>query len=54
VVEYGCLGFCGECYANPYALLNGEVIFADTAEELYDQIIAKIKEAVALDKLLDE
>jgi uncharacterized protein YuzB (UPF0349 family) len=54
VIEYGCLGNCGQCYAEPYALLNGEIIYADTADELYDNIIAKIKEAEELDKLFDE
>lgn len=44
VVEYGCLGNCGQCYAEPYALVNGEIIAAETADELYDQIIKVIKE----------
>lgn len=39
VLEYGCLGNCGECYMFPYALVNGEMAAADTAAELYDKII---------------
>lgn len=39
VMEYGCLGNCGECFLAPYALVNGEMITAATAEELYDKII---------------
>lgn len=54
VVEYGCLGNCGECYLTPYAMVNGEIIAADTADELYDKIIAKIKELEALYELFDE
>lgn len=53
VVEYGCLGNCGECYLSPYALVNGEAVFAPTAEELYDQIMAKIKEIEELDEFFD-
>lgn len=51
VVEYGCLGNCGECYMFPYALVNGEIVAAETAEELLDRILAKIRELAALDEL---
>lgn len=42
VIEYGCLGNCGQCYVEPYALVNGEIVAADTADELYDEIIKAI------------
>jgi uncharacterized protein YuzB (UPF0349 family) len=51
VVEYGCLNNCGQCYAQPYAMVNGEIVAADSSEALYDAIIAKIKEAEAWDSL---
>lgn len=51
VVEYGCLSNCGQCYMMPYAMVDGEIITADSADELYDAIIAKIKEAEAWDDL---
>lgn len=58
VIEYGCLGNCGECFLSPYALVNGESVVAETAEELYDLIFEAIKqqneEKSALDKLLDD
>jgi uncharacterized protein YuzB (UPF0349 family) len=54
VIEYGCLGNCGECYLVPYALVNGEVIAAPTVEQLEESIIAKIKEAEELFDLLAE
>ncbi|GIO11138.1 UPF0349 protein [Cohnella xylanilytica] len=58
VVEYGCLGNCGECYLSPYALVNGESVVAETADSLYDLILAAMKEQEeersALDKLLDD
>lgn len=53
VIEYGCLGNCGECYSNPYALVNGEIVSASSADELYDHIIAKIKEIEAMFDLFD-
>lgn len=54
VVEYGCLGNCGECYLFPYALVNGETVAASTADELYEQIMAKIKEIEAMFDLLGD
>ncbi|GAB7388822.1 YuzB family protein [Bacillaceae bacterium] len=42
VIDYGCLGYCGECFQGPYALVDGEFVAAQTAEEL----LAKIKEYV--------
>lgn len=33
-----CLGYCGDCAVGPYALVNDELIQADTAEELYTKI----------------
>lgn len=58
VIEYGCLGNCGECYLFPYAYVNGEIVAAETAEQLYDRIMEAIagqaSERAALDKLLDD
>lgn len=48
VIEYGCLGNCGECYLAPYALVNGEIVSAATVEELEQRIIEKIKEIEAM------
>ncbi|WP_128656373.1 YuzB family protein [Paenibacillus sp. 598K] len=58
VIEYGCLGNCGECYLFPYALVNGEIVAAETVEELTVKVRASIAEQQAerdaLDKLLDD
>ncbi|MDB5055354.1 MAG: UDP-N-acetylmuramoylalanine--D-glutamate ligase [Bacilli bacterium] len=54
VIEYGCLGNCGECYLFPYALVNGEVVAAPTVDELGEQIHAKIKEIEELFDLFSE
>lgn len=58
VIEYGCLGNCGECYLSPYALVNGESVVAETAEQLYDLVLDAIAKQelnqAAMDKLLDD
>ncbi|WP_419874459.1 YuzB family protein [Candidatus Pristimantibacillus sp. PTI5] len=58
VTEYGCLGNCGECYLNPFALVDGAIVSAETVEELYVNILKAIEQQQAdkeaLDKLLDD
>lgn len=54
VIEYGCLGNCGECYMFPYALVNGETVAGETPEELMERILAKIKEIEEMDRILGE
>lgn len=44
VLEYGCLGNCGICARQPYAMVNGEVITAETGEELLQKIRQAIDE----------
>ncbi|MFY0544761.1 DUF1450 domain-containing protein [Brevibacillus sp. H7] len=44
VLEYGCLGHCGECYMQPFALVNGDFVTASTAEELIEKIKTKLRE----------
>ncbi|HZG76987.1 MAG TPA: YuzB family protein [Paenibacillus sp.] len=44
-IEYGCLGNCGMCYLEPYVLVDGEIVAAESAEELYEKIIHKLNEA---------
>lgn len=44
VLEYGCLGNCGICAEGPYALVNGDLISAKTAEELLEKIYKAIEE----------
>ncbi|CAH8769174.1 YuzB family protein [Paenibacillus dendritiformis] len=47
VIEYGCLGNCGECFLFPYAYVNGEIVAAETAEQLYDVIMEQVREIQA-------
>lgn len=44
VIEYGCLGYCGICAEQPYALVNGEMVMGNTAEELLVNIYKEIDE----------
>lgn len=57
VIEYGCLGNCGECYAYPFVMVEGDIIASETIEELYDDIMNALKQQQAdreaMDKLLD-
>lgn len=43
VIEYGCLGNCGQCYVEPYAFVNGKIISAKSASDLYEAIIQEIE-----------
>jgi uncharacterized protein YuzB (UPF0349 family) len=51
VVEYGCLNNCGQCYLQPFVMLDGEIIEAESPAELEEAIEAAIKEAEAWDNL---
>ncbi|CAH2214684.1 DUF1450 domain-containing protein [Tepidibacter aestuarii] len=33
-----CLGYCGDCAVGPFALVDDELIQADTPDELFDKI----------------
>ena len=44
VIEYGCLGNCGQCFFAPYAYVNGEIVAAPTPDELYDKIMEAIEQ----------
>lgn len=43
VIEYGCLGNCGECYEYPYALVDGKFIAGKTTKDLLEKIRAELK-----------
>ncbi|MEK8132444.1 YuzB family protein [Paenibacillus filicis] len=54
VLEYGCLGNCGECYLAAFALVNGEIVAAESAEALEQAVYAKIKEIEDMFDLLSD
>ena len=44
VIDYGCLNYCGICAEGMYALVNGDIVQAETAEELVKNIYKHIEE----------
>lgn len=43
VLEYGCLSYCTKCATSLYAIVEGEVVEADTPEELTKRIYETIE-----------
>ncbi|WP_142415325.1 DUF1450 domain-containing protein [Hathewaya massiliensis] len=43
IYKESCLGHCGDCMANFYAIIDSDMIVGDTAEELYENIKLKLK-----------
>ncbi|WP_047150510.1 DUF1450 domain-containing protein [Aneurinibacillus tyrosinisolvens] len=54
VLEYGCLGNCGQCFVQPYALVNGTLISGATSHELLEAIKAHVKKLKEEDELWRE
>jgi len=58
VIEYGCLGNCGECYLAPFAMVDGVTVAVESTDELFGAIMHEIEkqedERAALDKLIDD
>lgn len=44
VLDYGCLSYCSKCSSTLYALVNGDVVEADTPEELTERIYKHVEE----------
>lgn len=44
VLEYGCLSYCTKCSETIYALVNGEMVEADTPDELTKKIYQFIED----------
>lgn len=44
VLEYGCLSYCTKCAESFYAIVNGEIVEADTPQKLTDRIYQYIEE----------
>jgi uncharacterized protein YuzB (UPF0349 family) len=49
ILDYGCLGNCGQCYLQPFAMVSGDIVAADSPEELLIKILDTVKQ-----KLLEE
>ncbi|RKD21718.1 hypothetical protein BEP19_13895 [Ammoniphilus oxalaticus] len=50
VMESECLGNCEQCFAQPFAIVEGEVVAADTPDALLTEIRAFIKKKEELDR----
>lgn len=44
VLEYGCLSYCTRCSESLYTLVDGEMVEAETPEELTKKIYKHIEE----------
>lgn len=44
VMEYDCLRYCGICSCSLFALVNGEVVKADSTEQLIEKIYKYLDE----------
>jgi uncharacterized protein YuzB (UPF0349 family) len=44
VLEYGCLSYCTICDQTFYALVNGDIVQADSPKELTEKIYQHIEE----------
>lgn len=42
VIIESCLGHCGDCAVGPIALVNDELVQADSADELYEKIVEQL------------
>ncbi|WP_404404575.1 YuzB family protein [Jeotgalibacillus malaysiensis] len=44
VIEYGCTSHCGICAAAMFAIVNGELVEADTPKELVEAVYEFLEE----------
>lgn len=44
IIEYGCLGYCGKCANTLFAMVNGEIVTAENAEQLVERVYAYMEE----------
>ncbi|KEO83209.1 DUF1450 domain-containing protein [Tumebacillus flagellatus] len=44
ISKYGCLTNCGECAVRPFAILNDDIVAAETPEELRTKLLERIEQ----------
>lgn len=54
VLEYGCLGHCGECFVLLFALVDGELVQGENPDDLYQKIKGHIQDREQREKEWDE
>lgn len=50
VIEYGCLGNCEQCTVQPFVMVEGEIVAADSSEDLLREIKEFLKKKEELDR----
>jgi len=50
VIEYECLGNCEQCAVQPFVMVEGEVVAADSPESLIKEIKEFLKKKEELDR----
>ena len=53
IMEYGCLGNCGECAFRPFVMVNGVTVTADSLEQLHHEIATERTNQEAHQQALD-
>lgn len=43
LIDYGCLGYCGNCYCESFALVNGVLMNSTDADQLVKKIISVLE-----------
>lgn len=44
IIEYGCLGYCGKCANTLFAMVNGDIVTAENADQLVERVYEYIEE----------
>ncbi len=52
-IVYGCLGNCGECFAMPFAMVEGQIKAAESVELLREHILTTLEEDETKDPFAD-
>jgi uncharacterized protein YuzB (UPF0349 family) len=50
VIQYGCLGNCGQCYAEAYAYVEGDIISGETLLLFEQHMKQKLQEIENIDQ----
>ncbi|MCA0986636.1 DUF1450 domain-containing protein [Guptibacillus algicola] len=43
LIDYGCLGYCGNCYEEAFAIVNGILMSSTDPDQLLEKIITDLE-----------
>ncbi|WP_270179879.1 DUF1450 domain-containing protein [Alkalihalobacillus sp. CinArs1] len=43
LVDYGCLGYCGNCFEESFAIVDGVLVSSTDADQLLDKILSALE-----------